>query len=1350
MGFIGAGFQSFSILAPTLASAHNLIMPSSLQDLQGHLDAGRLDEALGPAHYLLDSYEEGAISTETLTQLRQLVESDATRATGLRSILAVSQALQVREGLDAYHPSETHEELAVNIQQEKGASLTIPPGQESTSWGRRLFARARRFSRGPWRRIQDRLFAEMLANETLKRQMIAFMDAVAGIDNPTTIAELTRLYFPRGQTHAGGLLGRLLRIGTASWLPDRIMAWGLKRVVKSMARRFLAGSTVETALKTVARLQRKGIYTSVDVVRERVLSQREADDYKNRVLQLMDLWDRKYTGLPLTKGGVPVRHVSVKLSALTHRFDPLATDQVIADAGGRLLEIFKQARDQAIAGRPVLVNIDLEEHHVRDLSYRIFWETLTHPELEGWDYAGVVIQSYLQDSEQVLLRNLDLARRHEKKIQVRIVKGAYHKYEQIEAARRGWKVPVFLRQEDTDRNFQRLADLALQNADVVHPATGSHNIRDVGVSQDARESLQLPQALLEAQVLLGVGDPIAAATRFLKIPSRYYGPFGTTGEAIGYLVRRLAEVGPDSAIGKTHVSGDYEQYQRASERLDHEAGTSPLGTVHVHEPRFALASEADFSNGEVRAGMERALDQVLNEEMSQRRIVLPLIGQADLKVVDEERLVPIENPADLKRPLGYTMWANEEDVEQAIAAAQLGYREWSGQTAQERARVFNEAAAIVLKRQYEIAATIVAEVGKPWDSALAETREAMDFLRSYAVDALREGVDYDARGVGVAISPFNFPFAIMMGQVTSGLALGNAMIAKPAEQTPRSSALALEILREAGAPKNAVQYLPGSGEVVGQKLVESHLVDFIAFTGSEATARIIQRTAAAHPSERRGAKIVVVETGGKNPLIVDETADLDVAVSAVLEGAFQFNGQRCSATSRVIVVDSIKEKFLERLKEGARSMVLGNPCDPQVQLGPQIDRVAHQKALRYVRTGLDDANLLYKGDVSPIADLGYYMAPHIFTNVAPDAVIAQEEIFAPILSVISAASFDEALDIANASRFALTAALISRHPGHIRTFLAQMEAGNKYVNRSQLGARPWEGPFGGFKNSGTGPKAGGRDIVARFGVPKGKQRQLKSILHLKPQPNTRPLKTAEAARQAARLHAARKRWQDVALIERIKYLYRLIAQIEGLKKSYKTNSAGTGPMSYRQMERAEYFLVGLQGQLTKYLSLHETIHLPGERNEIAFDQPLGLGLIWEYEESFANMLVATMTAVMMGNAVAISTSTQVGQFVLGLMRAIDLPENLVQGVKAESAERLIQSPEYDFDFVVAHGPFAQDIQRLMHGEAAEYDRVGFRRFIGGYDDPAESRYATYFAHATTRTERTLRHGADLDLRMVLR
>jgi RHH-type proline utilization regulon transcriptional repressor/proline dehydrogenase/delta 1-pyrroline-5-carboxylate dehydrogenase len=402
------------------------------------------------------------------------------------------------------------------------------------------------------------------------------------------------------------------------------------------------------------------------------------------------------------------------------------------------------------------------------------------------------------------------------------------------------------------------------------------------------------------------------------------------------------------------------------------------------------------------------------------------------------------------------------------------------------------------RRRFELAAWEVFECGKPWREADADVAEAIDFSEFYAAEAIAlhqpQGVDvpgeenrfeYLPRGVVGVIAPWNFPLAILTGMTTAALATGNTVVMKPAEQSPIVAAKLQEIFQEAGFPPGVVNYLPGDGETAGAALVEHPGVALIAFTGSRAVGLAINRRAAeVSAAGIPYVKRVIAEMGGKNAIIVDDDADLDEAVLGVVRSAFGYQGQKCSACSRCIVLEKIHDAFLSRLVEAVKSLQIGPAEAPATTVGPVIDEAALERIRGYIELGRREAREVLSIDVGPLAQRGYFVGPHIFADVPQDSRLAQEEIFGPVLAVLRAADLDEALRIANNTQYALTGGVYSRSPGNLQRVRREFLVGNLYINRPITGALVGRQPFGGFKLSGIGSKAGGRDYLLQFALPR--------------------------------------------------------------------------------------------------------------------------------------------------------------------------------------------------------------------------------------------------------------------------
>jgi RHH-type proline utilization regulon transcriptional repressor/proline dehydrogenase/delta 1-pyrroline-5-carboxylate dehydrogenase len=469
-------------------------------------------------------------------------------------------------------------------------------------------------------------------------------------------------------------------------------------------------------------------------------------------------------------------------------------------------------------------------------------------------------------------------------------------------------------------------------------------------------------------------------------------------------------------------------------------------------------------------------------------------GQA---IEASERLAS-RDPSQRDRIVGTFSLATREHARQAVSAAKSALPAWSALLAGERAGFLRRAAETMRDRVFELAAWEVYECGKGWREATADVDEAIDFCEFYAAEAVRlqdgEGVDvpgeenrfdYLPRGVVGVIAPWNFPLAILTGMTAAALATGNTVIMKPAEQSSVVAALLMDIFQDADLPAGVLNYLPGRGEEAGAALVEHTDVALIAFTGSRNVGLAINATAA--DVSRKGTqnvKRVIAEMGGKNAIIVDDDADLDEAVDGVVDSAFGYQGQKCSACSRAVVLEPLYDAFLKRLVEATDSLKVAPAEDPGSSVGPVIDADARDRILGFVDKGKAEARLAYARDVGKLAGEGFYVGPHIFAEVPPGAAIAQEEIFGPVLAVLKAKDLTDALTIANGTEYALTGGVYSRSPENLKRVRREFRVGNLYVNRKITGALVHRQPFGGFKMSGIGSKAGGPDYLLQFLIPR--------------------------------------------------------------------------------------------------------------------------------------------------------------------------------------------------------------------------------------------------------------------------
>nr|MDQ3331484.1 L-glutamate gamma-semialdehyde dehydrogenase [Planctomycetota bacterium] len=769
--------------------------------------------------------------------------------------------------------------------------------------------------------------------------------------------------------------------------------------------------------------------------------------------------------------------------ALDARFNPADPEGTFDRVAGRLRPILREARD-----RHAFVNVDMEQFAYKPLTLEIFRRVFLEEEFRDFKDVGIVVQAYLRDSGDDLASLLDWVDERETPVWVRLVKGAYWDYETVVAQANGWPIPVYRQKWQSDENFERLTTVLMENHHKLRPAIASHNLRSLSHAIAAAKQFNLRRDAFELQMLYGMAGDQAELFSEQGYRVRIYTPFGELIPGMAYLVRRLLEnTSNDSFLRHSFdASASIEELLMSPAKVG--AKTPPLPPDP--QPEFANEPPTDFSREENRESMREALEDVRSQ--FGRDYPLVIGGRA----TDTTKKITSVNPSNPSEIVGVVATATPEQASDAIEAARRAFPQWMRTDPGHRAEYLELAAAEMRVRRFELAAWIVFECGKPWRDADADVAEAIDFCTYYALRMrqLAEGREvriageentyfYRPRGVAVVIAPWNFPLAILTGMTAAALVTGNTVVMKPAEQSPVIAAKLMEVFRDAGLPEGVVNYLPGVGEEIGPELVGSPLVDLIAFTGSREVGLGINAKAADTDPRQTSVKHVVAEMGGKNAIIVDDDADLDEAVAGVVQSAFGYSGQKCSACSRVIVLDAAYDVFVERLIEATKSLKIGPAEDPGTDVGPLIDDEARKRVKKYVALGSEVHTLALGIEPGSSAKKGFFVGPHIFTNVKPEDRLATEEIFGPVLAVFRAKEFDEALRLANGTSYALTAGVFSRSPENLRKARRELIAGNVYLNRGITGAMVHRQPFGGFKMSGIGAKAGGPDYLLQFLIP---------------------------------------------------------------------------------------------------------------------------------------------------------------------------------------------------------------------------------------------------------------------------
>ncbi|MFZ4640900.1 MAG: L-glutamate gamma-semialdehyde dehydrogenase [Nodosilinea sp.] len=938
-------------------------------------------------------------------------------------------------------------------------------------------------------RWDDKIMDFAMGNPGLKVQLFRFIDALPALRSKPEIARHLQEYLTVEAVELPGALKGLLNFSNPDSVAGQLAATTVAPAVETLAYRYIAGDTIDKAIRAIERMRKDHLAFTMDLLGEAVITELEAQAYLQHYLDLMAQLSQAAQGwkpveaIDQADGKALAKvQVSVKLTAFYSQFDPLDAQGSGTQVSHHIRTLLRRAQELGTA-----VHFDMEQYRYKALTLSILKDILMEPEFRQRDDIGVTLQAYLKDSYNDLKDLVIWAKNRGTPVTVRLVKGAYWDQETITARQNGWPSPVYSQKVSTDANFEGMTRLLLENHAHLYAAIGSHNVRSQAMAMAIARQLAIPRRCIELQVLYGMADKLAKALADQGFRVRVYAPFGDLIPGMSYLIRRLLE----NTANSSFLRQNQEQVS-----VDHLLATPVLAAIDIDLPAppqelglpFQNTPDTDFSRATQRTEAAAALKAV-QQQLGQR--YSPIInGEA----VNTDSSIDSNNPAKPQQLVGRVGLASQTQADQALAAAQTAFPAWAATPAPARAAILRRAADIMAARRHELNAWMVYEVGKPLGQADPEVSEAIDFCRYYAdeMERLDRGYNYDypgetnhyryfPRGIAVVIAPWNFPLAIATGMTVAALVTGNCTILKPAENSAVIAAKLAEILIAAGCPPGVFQYLPARGSTVGAHLVQHPQVQVIAFTGSRSVGCRIYAEAAQWQPGQRHLKRVVAEMGGKNAIIIDESADLDQAVQGVVYSAFGYSGQKCSACSRVIVVDSVYETFVDRLVEATRSLHVGDPAQPDTKVGPVIDQSAQSKIKAYIETGKAEATLALTLEAP---EQGYFVGPTIFTEVAPTAIIAQEEIFGPVLAVIRATSFDQALAIANDTDYGLTGGLYSRTPSHIERVKTDFAVGNLYINRGITGAIVSRQPFGGFKMSGVGSKAGGPDYLLQFLEPR--------------------------------------------------------------------------------------------------------------------------------------------------------------------------------------------------------------------------------------------------------------------------
>jgi RHH-type proline utilization regulon transcriptional repressor/proline dehydrogenase/delta 1-pyrroline-5-carboxylate dehydrogenase len=851
--------------------------------------------------------------------------------------------------------------------------------------------------------------------------------------------------------------------------------------MRLMGKQFVAGETIADALENAKRFEAQGFRYSYDMLGEAAMTAKDAERYYAAYERAIHAIGTAAAGRGIHEGP----GISIKLSALHPRYQYAQRERMFAELYPRLLSLTLLARRYDIG-----LNIDAEEADRLEPSLDLLEKLCDEAGLAGWDGIGFVVQAYQKRCPFVIDFVVDLARRTQRRLMVRLVKGAYWDSEIKRAQIDGLDgYPVYTRKVYTDVSYLACARKLLAAPEAVYPQFATHNAQTLASIYFMAGEYRPGQ--YEFQCLHGMGEPLyaqvvgAESDGKLARPCRIYAPVGTHETLLAYLVRRLLENGANTSfinrIADPKVSLDDLVASPVATALQIEKDESVLGAPHpkIPMPRALFGRLRDNSWGMDLT--DEAVLEALASELGRTAGDSWSAGPASASGAPQ----PVLNPADSSDVVGHVVDATPADVQAALAAAQDAAGRWQDTSPGERAACLERAADSLEAEMPRLLGLIVREAGKTYSNAIAEVREAVDFLRYYARQS-RERFDNDlhrALGPVVCISPWNFPLAIFTGQLSAALAAGNPVIAKPAEQTPLIAAEAVRLLHAAGIPKDVLQLLPGPGETVGAKLVADARVQGVVFTGSTDVARLIQRSLSARLNKDGRPVPLIAETGGQNAMIVDSSALAEQVVADAVVSAFDSAGQRCSALRVLCVQEDIADRAIEMLRGAMDELAMGNPDRLSVDVGPVIDEAARQMLLTHISTMRGAGHAVYQKSPSPLGEgrgegnareaIGTFVPPTLISLTRLDDL--KREVFGPVLHVLRypREDMDALVERINALGYGLTLGIHSRVDETIDGIVRKAAVGNIYVNRNIVGAVVGVQPFGGEGLSGTGPKAGG-------------------------------------------------------------------------------------------------------------------------------------------------------------------------------------------------------------------------------------------------------------------------------------
>lgn len=1124
-------------------------------------------------------------------------------------------------------------------------------------------------------------------------------------------------------------------------LPAEPLAAIVRFKVRFMAKRFIAGETIELADSSLRALFQTGRDVTLDQLGELVVSEKEADHYMEEVLKLIRGFSLHVKKGELNGAGISRAHVSIKVSALSSDFKPHAPEYTYNLVAPRLKKILLTAKEHQ-----VFINIDAEHYHYRDIVFDIYKRLLLETaELKDYADTGIVLQAYLRDGTKHLREILELAKERKLVMPIRIVKGAYWDAETVEGDAHGFNAPQFLNKEETDIHFRQLVVEILKANQNLKLCLASHNFSDHAFAEAVREKLYPEAAPIEHQCLHMTYEALSTALAKKKWVVRNYVPVGSLLVGMAYLVRRIME--NSSQVGVLTIM------------RSHKKQTSLVSPLQIHQDKIEKGliardisqtnlNEDFFNVSPVRLYLKTELNEMQEALLNFKQKSLG--KNYELNHLSKSNMVNVYSSSDASLLVGTIPFASIEDADRALSVVDKEFNEghaWTTLPWQVRAKALLRASEIMLSRRLELSALIIFEAGKSVNEALGDVDEAIDFLTFYARTEGYLQTHFNnliSRGPVAVIAPWNFPLAIPCGMVAGALVAGNTVILKSAEQTPLIAEELAQIFYAAGIPKSAFVHLPGMGETVGDKLVKDQRISTIIFTGSKAVGTYIHKEVQKRLyTNKRSHKTypvkAITEMGGKNAIIVTQNAELDETVSGILASAFGHAGQKCSACSRVIVHQSLKEKLIERLKAASMDLSVGSAFDFKTTVNPLVSADDKARVRKMVADASAEAQKYGGKTVLVRANeehRGHAVGPSIielpFDRALSSESVSQQEIFGPVIHVIGFQELDDAIKLFNATDYALTGGVFSQSQDDLDYLIERLECGNLYINRTITGARVAIEPFGGFKLSGTGPKAGGRHYI--HALHQSDYKVQETILSKIEEGSAYQVQLAKPSRLSFSMKEERT----------LKFLADLLSTYESL----------VGDIRAGEKEVIKNFDKWVQkNYLNFFTKEHDNRKIPGQISVNSHLQHADSLVVVSVNprphiKSILQVLVAISTGV---GVTVLARNNQSYQFWMGikdlLLKAGFSKENVdVYFVNAENYQKTLSHSM--LTHVLYDGPIDQltkDVVESLHSAKERRRLVHLFTVQDSFDLTDFYQIYLKFVHVRSLAINTMRHGAPLDL-----